>query len=902
MIQIKKLFPLIFTALFLSLIGWNSPQNSSVTNYYYYKDKPFYLQHKPDMLFITLKNTIPVAEFNILINNYGAIAPDYSYEKNGTKQFIKLHSPVDNVSLNNIISSLTAAVQVEYVSPVFSPDNGTTLIGAENEIIVQFKAGTPEQEVYSYFSSHNFTVKQVLSLTGGASYVLTVPDNVSSLDAANELYRSGKVNWSEPDLFFTNLLCYVPNDQFFNMQWSAINTGINIPVTGTGTADCDMDLDSAWNTTLGISNCIIAISDTGVDTLHADLAGNMLAGSGFDFFNNDPYAFDDYGHGTACAGIAAAVGNNSIGVSGAAPLCRIMPVKWLGANGLGSYTGAVNATVWAYQKGAWIINNSWGFIGGASSALDQAITDAATIGRTGKGTLFVVSSGNENGAMRYPANSHPRVLVVGGISPCNQRKSPTSCDNEPTWGASYGTNIDIVAPSVKIYTTDITGSGGLTGTDYSDHFNGTSSAAPNASGVCALMLSKDSTLTWDSVRAKIDRTAEKRGVYTYNSIGKYTFLGNSWNNEMGYGLINARLALDAIGPPTVNDVSVGPFLSLPSLFIINNLYSIKARFTNIGTGGQSNIPTRFSINGVQAGTGNIANLPSGATDSASFDWNPVIAGTYILRIYSALGADQNRNNDTITTAVTVLPPNTYNYQTAFCRNGINKPIQDNSTTYDTINLNIPNSFNVMDVNIRIDTVIHTYDADMLFTLSHLNASANIIDHAGAEGDNFIGTVLNDSAVTPIANGTAPFSGTFRPSSALVVFNNNPVNGLWVLAINDNALGDTGTLKAWCVQVTFQTYLGGLVTVEVPNHYSLSQNYPNPFNPSTKIKYGIPKAGNITLKVYDLLGKEVATLVNETKQQGYYTVEFDAIDLSSGVYFYKITAGNFTAIKKMLLVK
>jgi hypothetical protein len=92
------------------------------------------------------------------------------------------------------------------------------------------------------------------------------------------------------------------------------------------------------------------------------------------------------------------------------------------------------------------------------------------------------------------------------------------------------------------------------------------------------------------------------------------------------------------------------------------------------------------------------------------------------------------------------------------------------------------------------------------------------------------------------------------------------------------------------------------TVETPVNYSLSQNYPNPFNPTTKISYALPKSGLVTLKVYDILGKEVATLVNEVKNVGSYTVDFSGSNLSSGVYFYKLSVGDFSSIKKMTLIK
>ncbi len=87
-----------------------------------------------------------------------------------------------------------------------------------------------------------------------------------------------------------------------------------------------------------------------------------------------------------------------------------------------------------------------------------------------------------------------------------------------------------------------------------------------------------------------------------------------------------------------------------------------------------------------------------------------------------------------------------------------------------------------------------------------------------------------------------------------------------------------------------------------NNFELEQNYPNPFNPSTNISYKINKAGNVSLKVYNILGLEVATLVDEFKPAGNYTVKFNAANFSSGVYFYKLTAGTYSEIKKMTLLK
>ncbi|MCK9408871.1 MAG: T9SS type A sorting domain-containing protein, partial [Bacteroidetes bacterium] len=85
-------------------------------------------------------------------------------------------------------------------------------------------------------------------------------------------------------------------------------------------------------------------------------------------------------------------------------------------------------------------------------------------------------------------------------------------------------------------------------------------------------------------------------------------------------------------------------------------------------------------------------------------------------------------------------------------------------------------------------------------------------------------------------------------------------------------------------------------------YTLDQNYPNPFNPTTAINYTLPNPGNVLLKVYDALGKEVVTLVNSHQESGRYSVEFDASNLSSGIYLYKLTSGSYTEVKKMMLLK
>jgi hypothetical protein len=111
---------------------------------------------------------------------------------------------------------------------------------------------------------------------------------------------------------------------------------------------------------------------------------------------------------------------------------------------------------------------------------------------------------------------------------------------------------------------------------------------------------------------------------------------------------------------------------------------------------------------------------------------------------------------------------------------------------------------------------------------------------------------------------------------------------------------TPILFDWAVEWTITDVND--IPSSMPENYSVSQNYPNPFNPSTTIKYSIPEINKVMLKLFNLLGEEVATLVNEEKVAGYYTVEFNAATLPSGVYFYQLQAGSFTETKKMILLR
>lgn len=239
------------------------------------------------------------------------------------------------------------------------------------------------------------------------------------------------------------------------------------------------------------------------------------------------------------------------------------------------------------------------------------------------------------------------------------------------------------------------------------------------------------------------------------------------------------------------------------------------------------------------------------------------------------------------------------------RNNLNKQITMNNTTYDTITINIPSpTATIIDVNAMIDTVINSVDSNLIFILSHQGISDTIIYRVGGAGNNFIRTVLNDSATIPISAGIPPFTGSFKPSRPLSKFNFVPINGQWILKIKETqSVERTGVIKSWGINVTynFQTAIKK-ISEKIPAKFELMQNYPNPFNPKTNIKYSVSQNQNIKLIVYDILGKEMETLVNDNHSPGVYEVSFDGDRLSSGVYFYKLIAGEFYETKKMILIK
>ena len=354
-------------------------------------------------------------------------------------------------------------------------------------------------------------------------YVIKFDGRYDFYDMKNELEMIDQIDMIEP--VFIKKTYFTPNDPSYNDQWAHNNYGQANSASGgnVGTPDSDTDTDLAWDITTGDPSIVIAILDTGVNE-HSELQGRLL--DGYDYVYQDDNPSDIQGHGTACAGIAAAKGNNNSGIAGVCWDCSVKPVKVLGDDGYGEDTVIAAAIQETASEGVQIISMSLGG-GGYNSYLDNSVSYAVDAG-----TVVFAASGNDNsGAVSYPAH-YDDCIAVGAMSPCNERKNINSCDGENYWGSNYGDDLDFVAPGVRINT--ITSAGGYTST-----FNGTSSACPHAAGIAGLILSVAPNMTPQQVRSIMQMNADDIG-----SLG--------FDSETGYGRVNAyESVLNLLNAPEI---------------------------------------------------------------------------------------------------------------------------------------------------------------------------------------------------------------------------------------------------------------------------------------------------------------------------------------------------------------
>ncbi|MCV7269950.1 S8 family serine peptidase [Mycolicibacterium doricum] len=274
-------------------------------------------------------------------------------------------------------------------------------------------------------------------------------------------------------------------------------------------------LPGAWEHSTG-SGQVIAIVDTGVDPAHPDLAGKLVGG--YDVLTNSTEAADPHGHGTHVAGIAAAAANNGIGIIGAAPDAKIMPVRALDANGAGSDDTIAAGIDWATEHGANVINLSLGE-SGLAGRLSKGGPINAAIRRAGAaGVVVVGAAGNDSDRKRVYRIGVPVMVVVASDQ-----------NGQPTGFTNTGDLRSIAAPGQDILSTAPIGptTGWPQGTDGYATLSGTSMASPLVAGVAALLL------------------AQGRSAEQVMTILADTATNPSADRRLGAGIIDAAAAVTA---------------------------------------------------------------------------------------------------------------------------------------------------------------------------------------------------------------------------------------------------------------------------------------------------------------------------------------------------------------------
>lgn len=426
------------------------------------------------------------------------------------------------------------------------PATGIVSIDAKSE---QIKAIGVKRDI---IEAKNKVLAQKLGLDRWLT--IEIPEEADVMEAV-KLYESDpNIDIAQPEICY--YVMATPNDPYFDENWGHNNTAqlpqynpdtMSHSGPGIGTPGFDCDAQSGWDGTqaYGSPDVVLCIMDTGIDYNHPDLAAHYIGGYDFGMGDNDPIYDSGISiapHGTNCAGIAAGIANNGIGVTGVAGNCSIMMVKVSTTGGV--FNGVANGTIWAADNGADVISMSFG----SPTAVygEDPVYDAAIEYAYAEGVTLLASTGNYGTSytkISGPAN-HPNVIAVGAAAPEGVRKSEVTSDIETWWSSMYDLGapqddmnaVDILAPTI-MPATDITGSDGYSSGDYFEFFNGTSSSCPYAAGFAALIKSKYPSYTPAQIRNLMVTTA--RDI----AIGESS---PGWDGYSGYGLIDIGAALGHI--------------------------------------------------------------------------------------------------------------------------------------------------------------------------------------------------------------------------------------------------------------------------------------------------------------------------------------------------------------------
>jgi subtilisin family serine protease len=789
------------------LIFTFSLNGQEITKSYFYNGRQVFLDLEPAEISITYNTPQNLQGINQDVNVvFDGLITSATPLYGAFGQLIEVNDEITEEQLHNYLNELNNLSHVVMAAPVYR--NEKVRQAVSDEFIVRFSDQATQQEIEN------------LNLTLGGSIVREIESGIkvlkiskssglNGLSAANLYYNSSDiVEWAEPNFIYPDRDLYnaTVNDALHSNQWAHVNTGQSVatgsdPATVNGSAGADMDVDLAWDISSGDPDIIVAIIDSGVDLDHPDLDDNLVTGEDFSGDDDGPDAPGDEAHGTNCAGLVAAEGNNSIGVAGIAYECSIMPIQIFNSAGSAALADIAGAINYAWQNGADILSNSWG--GGSPSAtLETAINNAKTFGRGGDGCVVLFSSGNNaNGVVNYPA-SLSTVIAVGASSMFDEKKNPGSADRQFWWGGNYGADLDIVAPTI-CYSTDIAGANGYSSTDYYSTFNGTSAACPNAAGVAALILSVNPNLSAAQVQDILQQSADRIETYPFDS--------NGWNKHVGHGRVNAYKALLA----AQGDDGDAPVIAHTPEQSSNNTSArtISALITDAsGIAGGLNQPVLYYRRTGSDGSGSwiaVTDLNGPSADVYEFIIPAQDLGIMIEYYISA--TDNSLHNHTVTFPFggngSLRPPVLLKYWVANL----------SMVSYNSADLGSWSSgagSAIFDLNIPDDITLIDLDFDLSFSSTsgaNLTHFVMLLEHpdggrAGLVGKNsgssYTGTTFDDEAVTPITDGGSAHSGTFIPDNHLDVFDGKSSVGDWEFRVYDAVSSGGGNVSAWSVNLTY----------------------------------------------------------------------------------------------------
>ena len=356
------------------------------------------------------------------------------------------------------------------------------------------------------------------------------------LALARKLHSVAGIAWAIPNVIVDLAPAATPNDPWVKDEWHLENTG-----QGGRIVDVDIDAELAWSFTDGAGQRI-AILDSGVQLDHPDLS----VVPGHDYLDDDddpsPGGGDAAPHGTGASGVAAATGDNGLGVAGVAWGAEIYAIRLIG--GPSTYEDVADAFEEAVDAGATVLSNSWGYFGceriPSLAVYNEMFDYAEQNGRGGLGAAVVFAAGNDacdlsdNGMLGFES-----VITVAAVEWNDKR----------AWYSNYGEHVDIAAPTALL-TTDLTPGGyGSYGENdaFADGYSGTSAATPVVAGVMALMFASNARLTAADAREVLCETA----VRNDDALADYDATG--WSPWYGCGRVDAGAAVSTVqnlGPPT----------------------------------------------------------------------------------------------------------------------------------------------------------------------------------------------------------------------------------------------------------------------------------------------------------------------------------------------------------------